>query len=73
MQKYTCKKEFFIAEYDEDGFPNSDEKTIKIKVNSIWEKQNYNSGISDVHLTNADTMQWLEVSFQTFNTHFQKI
>lgn len=71
--KYQCVKSFDVEKYDDDGF-NEDETRL-IVAGSIWERDMSDNRIigGEVKLDNPKTLEWLEISFDTFERYFRQV
>lgn len=72
MSKYICTKEFFIDEYDDNGFPTS--KFLDIEKGEIFTVPEGSfrcvGGNDTVRLENGNL--WLEISKTTLEEQFEK-
>ena len=68
--KYKCVESFDVEKYDDDGFNTSGYMIINAE--TIWERDESEYRImgGDVRLENQETLEWLEISFNTFKRCF---
>lgn len=65
-----CTESFSVPKYDEHGFMD-ETKCITVEQGSVWYIDSDCSIIgADIHLENDDTLQWLEISNETFKNNF---
>ena len=73
--KYVCKEEFFIEEYDDDGWPTDKYMSIKVgevyEVNDDWHR--VAGGYDTIRLENNENGNWLELQQTTIDQYFDKI
>lgn len=79
--RYECIRELRLDKFDDDGFRTDKEQWVS--VGSIWETQKSESRIigdkDSIHLDRifkskkAKTIQWIEVTRETFEKHFKLV
>ena len=80
--KYICTQDLYIDRYDADGF-RIENKCKRVPKGSIWEIDTecikFIGGKDSIHLDRvwkskkAKTHEWIEITKETFKTHFQRI
>ncbi len=71
--KYQCIKSFGVEKCDDDGFNTLE--GILIMAGTTWERDMSDNRIigGEVKLDNPETMEWLEISFSTFERYFRRV
>ena len=72
MDKYRCIQDFYISEYDEDGFP-LDTKTIVSK-DSVWELSNMELVVAIKPCVRLEMgTKWIEITPEHLEQYFEKV